>query len=182
MPRHNHNTSNWNKTNLLPDKNGELRSRGVCSPAGLIVSAGLPDPAGLNSAYTSRAQSDDVSRVYVVVNSADGVKIEGLSTAGRYVAERVVGQNIYPEVVTWALVDNILFCASPSFATHYIYLPGQAYEAKSEDILNPSGDPLLTSLPFPRGIRTNVLWRNLSSCPVTCQRAQGTRYRVAGSL
>lgn len=150
MPRHVIDTASWNRTNMLPgSKPNEYRTR----PAAyrhVIAEKRMP----VGGAHTIRPQQDDMVRHYrVTTDGSDNTYLYGYTEHETMLcASKQLGQSGHPEVVTWALVDNILFCASPSFATQYIYPSGGAFEAVSEDILDPSGNVLLPSLPVPRGV------------------------------
>lgn len=146
MPRHAVPAAGWNQTNMVPSTRGLVKSRR--SMFEVATSYALWP---INCAFSYRPQSDDIMRYYQVGADANGdTYIDGADEDDSSFPDvfHKITQGACPEIVTWAVVDNIIFCASPSFATHYAYMNGSMFEAKKEDSI----DELLLTYEIPRGL------------------------------
>lgn len=140
MPRHAVSAATWDKINMTPD-----RVRG--GVVDVHKTHGTRMPVG--GAFAVKPQTDDLVRIYRVFGRSGELVLDSYDEdlVGS-TAERVLAPVETVPVVTWAVVDNLLFCSSPSFATHYSFLGGDMWEAASVA----SDDVLLTALAIPRGL------------------------------
>jgi hypothetical protein len=154
MTRHMVDTTKWNRTNLLPGPEpGVLQSRQCYLRTPYFVGAGFVNvPFG--GGYAIRPQQDDTVRFYHVYEDDGSIKLTGGSIDTQFVSTTgvEVGKGGVPEVVTWAKVDQYMFCTSPGFATHF-GIPGAGmHQAVEEDVVAADGSTVYESLPVPRGI------------------------------
>lgn len=146
MPKHVVPADGWNKTNLVPGSQpGTFRSRKAVYK---IANGNKYYPVG--GSYTYRSQIDDVVRTYTVSTSSGfSTTLSGTDEAAATTqTDGIIMSAGRPEIVTWALVNGVIFCTSPSFSTQYAYQGGNMWEAASED--DPDDD--YTTIPIPRGI------------------------------
>lgn len=156
MPRHTVDTSSWNRTNLLPGSEpGTLVSRGALVSLSVGSAFSSYAPGGV---YSIRPQQDDIMRNYFVgVRAGTSLtqivgNVSDNPPLNQEFCEKTVMNSGAARVVSWAKVDQYLFCCSPDFATHF-GIPGAGmFEASEEDVLAADGSTVYEALPIPRGI------------------------------
>lgn len=148
MPTHVFSAEGWDETNtepcMLP---GHVKSR-----RSVFVTDTGRDVA-FGGVFSIIPQQDDIARIYTVEQSSDTLTLYGYSEDDDFqCAQKELLASGSSPIVTWAVVDNIIFVSSPAFPTHYMLQGGGAWLALSEDIENVDGDVLFESMAFPRGI------------------------------
>lgn len=150
MAKHFVDMSSWDLFNMAPSsKPGHMRTVGTLN---VESSEDIRRPIG--GSYTSLPQQDDTQRLHEVVTDSAGGTYIRMSTLGvktftsDFVSEIKVQHSGVPEIASWAQINGILFCGSPSFDTHYAFNGGSFYRAfKSDD-----PDDGFATRPVPRGI------------------------------